>query len=75
MMAVRRPKMFKLLSSKAQKLLRKFLEPRREKRPAGLKDLGKYMNEKWLSKTVSDKNGKFDLDLMLFEEKPRNFTN
>ncbi len=59
MMAVRRPKMFKLLSSKGQRLLRKFLEPKREKRPAGLKDLNKYLEEKLLAKSISDRNGKY----------------
>lgn len=57
-MAVRKPKMFKLLSSKGQRMLRKFLEPKQEKRPSGLKDLIKYLDDKWLAKSISDKNGK-----------------
>lgn len=60
MMAVRRPKLFKLLSSKAQRLLRKFLEPKKDRRPSGLKDLNKYLDEKWLTKSITDKsNGKY----------------
>lgn len=59
MMAVRRPKLFKLLSSKAQRLLRKFLEPKKDRRPSGLKDLSKYLDEKWLTRSITDKsNGK-----------------
>ncbi|XP_065214101.1 serine/threonine-protein kinase meng-po-like [Planococcus citri] len=61
MMAVRRPKLFKLLSSKAQRLLRKFLEPKKERRPSGLKDLAKYLDEKWLTKSITDKsNDRFE---------------
>ncbi|XKL63934.1 hypothetical protein PGB90_006298 [Kerria lacca] len=60
MMAVRKPKMFKLLSSKGQRMLRKFLEPKQEKRPSGLKDLIKYLDDKWLAKSISDKNDRFE---------------
>ncbi|KAF4528648.1 hypothetical protein B566_EDAN017225 [Ephemera danica] len=58
----RRPKLFKLLTSRAQRMFRKFLEPRSEKRsvitttPGGLGgELGKYLEDRWLEK-VSESN-------------------
>lgn len=46
----RRPKLFKLVSSKAQKLFKKYLEPKAEKRPAGLAELYRFMDDRWMSK-------------------------
>uniref|UniRef100_A0A1B6CB69 Protein kinase domain-containing protein n=1 Tax=Clastoptera arizonana TaxID=38151 RepID=A0A1B6CB69_9HEMI len=51
LMGVRRPKLFKLLSAKAQRCIRKFLEPRSEKRPQRLTELSRYMDDRWLAKT------------------------
>jgi serine/threonine-protein kinase SBK len=59
LMPVRRPKLFKLLSSKAQRCFRKFLEPRPEKRPSSLHELYRYMDDRWLSKSSQDRPGKF----------------
>ncbi|BET03178.1 STYKc [Nesidiocoris tenuis] len=52
---VRRPKLFKLLSSKAQRWFRKYLEPNPQKRPPNLAELPKYMEGRWLSKGFSDR--------------------
>lgn len=55
----RRPKLFKLLTAKAQRCLRKFLEPRVEKRPQRLTDLSRYTEDRWVAKSSSDRqNGK-----------------
>ncbi|XP_063244758.1 serine/threonine-protein kinase meng-po [Bacillus rossius redtenbacheri] len=56
LMPVRRPKLFKLLTSKAQRLFRKFLEPRADKRPSTLADLHKFADDRWLTKTSLDRN-------------------
>nr|CAD7587372.1 unnamed protein product [Timema genevievae] len=56
LMPVRRPKLFKLLTSKAQRLFRKLLEPKTEKRPAGLADLNKFLDDRWLTRTSLDRN-------------------
>uniref|UniRef100_A0A0K8T0J7 Uncharacterized protein n=2 Tax=Lygus hesperus TaxID=30085 RepID=A0A0K8T0J7_LYGHE len=55
MQTVRRPKLFKLLSSKAQRWFRKYLEPRADKRPANLAELPKYMEDRWLAKGANDR--------------------
>jgi serine/threonine-protein kinase SBK len=54
-MPVRRPKLFKLLTSKAQRMFRKFLEPRPDKRPGGLADLTKFLEDRWLTRTSLDR--------------------
>lgn len=46
----RTPKLFKLLSSKACKMFRKFLEPNADRRPSSLGDLQRYMDDRWLAK-------------------------
>ncbi|GLV61268.1 uncharacterized protein CBL_13850 [Carabus blaptoides fortunei] len=52
----KQPKLFKLISSKAQRLFRKFLEPRVEKRPVTLTDVHKYLDDRWLAKNSTEKN-------------------
>lgn len=48
----RQPKLFKLISAKACKMFRKFLEPRVERRVKTLTDLYKYLDDRWLAKTA-----------------------
>ncbi|PSN56873.1 hypothetical protein C0J52_00658 [Blattella germanica] len=55
LMPVRRPKQFKILTSKAQRMFRKFLEPRPEKRPGGLADLPRFLEDRWLTRTSLDR--------------------
>jgi serine/threonine-protein kinase SBK len=55
LMPVRRPKLFKLLTSKAQRMFRKFLEPRPDKRPGGLADLVRFLEDRWLTRTSLDR--------------------
>ncbi|XP_058057330.1 serine/threonine-protein kinase meng-po [Anopheles bellator] len=46
------PKLFKLLSARACKLFKKFLDPRSERRLKTLSDLQKYLDDRWLGKTA-----------------------
>ncbi|RZB40116.1 serine/threonine-protein kinase SBK1, partial [Asbolus verrucosus] len=51
----RQPKLFKLVSSKAQKLFKKYLEPKPEKRPAGLAEIHRFLEDRWMSKGGMEK--------------------
>lgn len=46
----RTPKLFKLLSSKACKMFRRFLEPNKDRRPRNVGDLHKFIDDRWLAK-------------------------
>lgn len=48
----RTPKLFKLLTSRACKLFRKFLEPIPERRPKNSSDLHKFLDDRWLAKNA-----------------------
>lgn len=50
------PKLFKLVSSKAQRLFRKCLEPNCDKRPPTLTDVHRFLEDRWLAKNSSEKN-------------------
>lgn len=52
----RQPKLFKLISSKAQKLFKKFLEPRVEKRPTNLTEVHRFLDDRWMSKVGIEKS-------------------
>ncbi|KAK5642022.1 hypothetical protein RI129_008189 [Pyrocoelia pectoralis] len=52
----RQPKLFKLISSKAQRLFKKFLEPRADRRPPGLGEVYRFLEDRWMSKGGADKN-------------------
>lgn len=62
LMVVRRPKLFKLLSSKAQRMFRKFLEPKPDKRPKSLKELARYLDDRWLAKSTMEKQNSKEED-------------
>ncbi|XP_072161032.1 serine/threonine-protein kinase meng-po isoform X2 [Bemisia tabaci] len=68
LMPIRQPKLFKLLSSKAQRFLRKFLEPRPEKRPSRLAQLSAYTDDRWLAKSSfersSERGGSGEMDML-----------
>lgn len=59
---VRRPKMFKALSSRAQRMFRKYLEPRPTKRPQGLAEASRYLEDRWLTKSTADRNNSGKID-------------
>ncbi|CAH2008057.1 unnamed protein product [Acanthoscelides obtectus] len=52
----RQPKLFKLISSKAQRLFKKYLEPKQEKRPTTLGELHRYLDDRWMSKGMEKTN-------------------
>ncbi|XP_065367462.1 serine/threonine-protein kinase meng-po isoform X2 [Calliphora vicina] len=63
MLAIRRtPKLFKLLSSKAQRMFKRFLEPRADKRPKNLTDLTKFLDDRWLAKTAEKEMAEYETD-------------
>lgn len=46
----RQPKLFKLISNRACKLFRKYLEPKSDRRPKNFTDLQKFLDDRWLAK-------------------------
>lgn len=52
----RRPKLFKLLTSNAQRMFRKFLQPNVQTRPGLLDEVQNFIDERWLSKYMLDKS-------------------
>uniref|UniRef100_A0A1A9WR84 Protein kinase domain-containing protein n=1 Tax=Glossina brevipalpis TaxID=37001 RepID=A0A1A9WR84_9MUSC len=63
MLALRRtPKLFKLLTSRAQRMFKRFLEPRADRRPKNLADLSKYMDDRWLAKTAEKEMAEYETD-------------
>ncbi|KAI5694797.1 hypothetical protein M8J75_005643 [Diaphorina citri] len=53
LMPIRQPKLFKILSNKAQRWFRKFLEPRPDKRPKDLGEMYKYVEDRWLARSLT----------------------
>ncbi|KAH8413653.1 hypothetical protein KR222_002795, partial [Zaprionus bogoriensis] len=63
MMPLRRtPKLFKLLTSRAQRMFKRFLEPRSGSRPKSLGDLTKFMDDRWLAKTAEKEMAEYETD-------------
>lgn len=52
----RRPKLFKMLTSNAQRMFRKFLQPNVQTRPGILDEVQNFIDERWLSKYMLDKS-------------------
>ncbi|XP_025195342.1 serine/threonine-protein kinase SBK1 [Melanaphis sacchari] len=52
----RRPKLFKMLTSNAQRMFRKFLQPNVLTRPSVLDEVQNFIDERWLSKYMLDKS-------------------
>ncbi|XP_062562205.1 serine/threonine-protein kinase meng-po isoform X2 [Armigeres subalbatus] len=46
------PKLFKLLSARACKIFKKFLDPRPDRRIKTLSDVQKYLDDRWLAKSA-----------------------
>lgn len=58
----RTPKLFKLISARASKMFRKFLEPKIERRIKSLNELHKYLDERWLARSAEkEMAGEFNL--------------
>ncbi|XP_073812533.1 uncharacterized protein [Musca autumnalis] len=63
MLAMRRtPKLFKLLTSRAQRMFKRFLEPRADRRPKNLTDLTKFLDDRWLAKTAEKEMAEYETD-------------
>ncbi|CAG9770510.1 unnamed protein product [Ceutorhynchus assimilis] len=53
---IRVPKLFKLVSTKAQRFFKRYLEPKEERRPTDLKDVYRYLDDRWMSKGMEKSN-------------------
>lgn len=58
----RTPKLFKLISAKASKMFRKFLEPKLERRIKSLNELHKYLDERWLARSAEKEMAEYEPD-------------
>lgn len=51
----KKPKLFQLISSRAQRLFKRLLDPKAEKRPASVLEVNKYLEDRWLAKLGAEK--------------------
>ncbi|XP_078038766.1 uncharacterized protein LOC144471004 [Augochlora pura] len=51
----KKPKLFQLISSRAQRLFKRLLDPKAEKRPASVLEVNKYVEDRWLAKLGMEK--------------------
>ncbi|XP_012161412.1 CBL-interacting protein kinase 3 isoform X3 [Ceratitis capitata] len=58
----RTPKLFKLITSRAQRMFKRFLDPRAERRPKNLTDLAKFLDDRWLTKTAEKEMAEYETD-------------
>lgn len=58
----RTPKLFKLISAKASKMFRKFLEPKIERRIKSLNELHKFLDERWLARSAEKEMAEYEPD-------------
>ncbi|GBP53244.1 hypothetical protein EVAR_88128_1 [Eumeta japonica] len=58
----KQPKLWKMVSSKAQRMFKKFVEPREDRRAGNLQDLYRYMDDRWLAKGYTDRIAGGDID-------------
>lgn len=47
-----------MVSSRAQKMFKKFVEPRTERRATNFQDLFRYYDDRWMAKGYTDRVGK-----------------
>ncbi|XP_011558391.3 serine/threonine-protein kinase meng-po [Plutella xylostella] len=58
----RQPKLWKMVSSRAQKMFKKIVEPRPEKRATNFQDLPRYLDDRWMAKGYTDRVAGGDID-------------
>ncbi|XP_076684856.1 uncharacterized protein LOC143377482 [Andrena cerasifolii] len=51
----KKPKLFQLISSRAQRMFKRLLDPKAEKRPASVLEVNKYVEDRWLAKLGAEK--------------------
>ncbi|KZC09537.1 Serine/threonine-protein kinase SBK1, partial [Dufourea novaeangliae] len=51
----KKPKLFQLISSRAQRMFKRLLDPKSEKRPASVLEINKYLEDRWLAKLGAEK--------------------
>lgn len=56
----RQPKLWKMVSSRAQKMFKKFIEPREERRSANFLELPRFLDDRWLGKGYTDRVRKYE---------------
>lgn len=47
-----------MVSSRAQRMFKKFVEPREEKRSSNFLELSRYSDDRWMAKGYTDRVGK-----------------
>lgn len=58
----KQPKLWKMVSSRVQKLFKKFVEPRADKRVTNFLELSRYLDDRWLAKGYTDRVAGEDID-------------
>ncbi|KAG6458733.1 serine/threonine-protein kinase MARK2-like [Manduca sexta] len=58
----KQPKLWKMVSSRAQKMFKKFIEPREEKRATNFIELSRYLDDRWMAKGYTDRVAGEDID-------------
>ncbi|XP_076246724.1 uncharacterized protein LOC143186820 [Calliopsis andreniformis] len=51
----KKPKLFQLISSRAQRMFKRLLDPKAEKRPISVLEVNKYLEDRWLAKLGAEK--------------------
>ncbi|XP_047503903.1 serine/threonine-protein kinase meng-po [Pieris napi] len=58
----RQPKLWKMVSSRAQKMFKKFIEPRVDRRAVNFTELTRYYDYRWMAKGYTDRVAGGDID-------------
>ncbi|XP_011153126.2 serine/threonine-protein kinase par-1 [Harpegnathos saltator] len=51
----KKPKLFQLISSRAQRMFKRLLDPKADKRPVSVLEVNKYLEDRWLAKLGAEK--------------------
>ncbi|XP_029175064.1 hormonally up-regulated neu tumor-associated kinase homolog A [Nylanderia fulva] len=51
----KKPKLFQLISSRAQRMFKRLLDPKVDKRPISVLEVNKYLEDRWLAKLGAEK--------------------
>ncbi|CAK1586410.1 unnamed protein product [Parnassius mnemosyne] len=58
----KQPKLWKMVSSRAQKMFKKFIEPREDKRATNFVELSRCLDDRWMAKGYTDRVAGGDID-------------